>query len=59
MYTLEEWEGVDRPFVIKRPTGEVLFTMSAHDRSFSESILVALNSGKALPLDDDDLAAVA
>lgn len=48
MYTLEEWDGVDRPYVIRRPTGEVLFTMSEHDRSFSESILAALNSGEAL-----------
>ena len=58
VYTLEEWEGVERPFVIRRPTGEVLFTMSEHDRSFSESILAALNSGEALSSgdNDDDLA---
>lgn len=57
MYTLEEWDGVDRPFVIRRPTGEVLFTMTEHDRSFSESILAALNSGQTLsPEDNDDLS---
>lgn len=58
MYTLEEWDGVERPFVIRRPDGEVLFTMTEHDRSFSENILAALNSGETLsPEDnDDDLA---
>jgi hypothetical protein len=53
VYTLEEWEGVERPYVIKRPDGEVLFTMSAHDRRFSEDILATLNSSEPLSPDDD------
>jgi len=57
-YTLEHVKGAERPNVIRRPDGEVLFTCTSFDRRFAEEIVANLNMNVSLsPEDSDELLA--